>query len=332
MKKYRLLALLLFACLLTGLFSVALAESQDIGLYDANDWFGKKIEEVGSKIEALGYKPDTDNKTGILKDVAWRFNNEKSAPYSIVAWFNTEGRDVTHITYHYKKDADTYKSITQSLTMLFGNPVYQEYSEERTSNQIRIKYESLNWSGTGFVYGIGFADKDDGSRGTMEDAKAGRTGFAINIIQTENNLNEYKDTPEPTDTPKPTPTLKPVNVEVSIDSVDIKDTKYGTRYFYIRFKNNASVNVDRIDFKVQGFNRYGERIVRYNVDTVDFYYDDVIKPGKTTPSNWRYNYYMLDEATKIKIAVIKYHTSDGKTVEIPEYHWQWFTYEMKKTK
>ena len=118
-----------------------------------------------------------------------------------------------------------------------------------------------------------------------------------------------------------------MNVEVTVDSVEIKDTRYGTREFYIRFKNNASVTVDRIDFQIQGYNRYGERITQYNIDTIEFYYDEEIKPGKLSPKNYYYNYYMLNEATKIKIAIVKYHTTDGRTVEVPEIHLKWYTFE-----
>ena len=95
---------------------------------------------------------------------------------------------------------------------------------------------------------------------------------------------------------------------------------------YIRFKNNASVTVDRIDFRIKGYNRYGELIKQYNIDTIEFYFDDEIKPGKLSPKDYYYNYYMLNEATKIKIAIVKYHTTDGKTIEVPEYQLKWSTF------
>ncbi len=38
-------------------------------------------------------------------------------------------------------------------------------------------------------------------------------------------------------------------------------------------------------------------------------------------------YYMLDEATKIIIAILKYHTTNGKTIEVPEYQLKWSTFE-----
>ena len=68
-------------------------------------------------------------------------------------------------------------------------------------------------------------------------------------------------------------------------------------------------------------------IVQYNVDAVDFYYDEEIKPGKLSPKNYYYNYYMLNEATKIKITILKYHTTDGRIVEVPEYQLKWSTFE-----
>ena len=86
------------------------------------------------------------------------------------------------------------------------------------------------------------------------------------------------------------------------------------------------VTVDRSDFLVIGYNRYGERIDYYGSNTFSFYTDEELKPGKTTPQDYYYTQSALNEATKIRIAIEKYHTTDGKTVTVPEYQLKWSTY------
>ena len=70
----------------------------------------------------------------------------------------------------------------------------------------------------------------------------------------------------------------------------IKANRYGTKEFYIRLKNNASSDIDRVDFRVRGYNAYGERIKSYSADSFNFYCDETIKPGGVTPKNYYYNY------------------------------------------
>lgn len=327
MKKREIISLLLIACIVLGGFSTTHAASKKLGLNDVVDWFGKKVEEAGKQVEAFGYKPSADNKTGLLKNVAWEFTNNQAEPYSVVLWFNTEGRDVTRIIYKYGADSEKFSQITDSLSLLFGDPTHQEYEEKKEGGYLIMQNETLTWNGEAITYIIGFANKSDGSRGTLEDAKKGTAGFSMNFIQAEKETSKApKETIKPTYTPKPTATPKPVNVEVSVYSVDIKSTRYGTKEFYIRLKNNSSVGVDRVDFYVQAYNTYGERIDSYGAYIFSFYCDELINPGKITPKDYYYSHYSLNEAAKIKIAIVKYHRTDGRTVEVPENQYKWQTF------
>ncbi len=318
-------ALLIF----TVLFSLtAVAEEHAIGLNDVKEWFGETIEDVSKKIEECGYKAEPDNKTSIMRDVAWEFTNEKLAPYSVVAWFNSEGRDVTQFVLKYHKDANLFNQMRQSFTLLFGEPIHQEFSDVTKDGHRTIVPETISWDEKGYIYRIGFSSRPDGSRGSLKDTENGEAGFSVVITQHEEESESSEETAQPSATPRPTATPRPVKVEVDLHSVEIKDSRYGSsRQFYIRFKNNASSTVDRIDFLIKGYNRYGERIVQYNADTFEFYIDEEIKPGKVSPANIYFYQSALDEATKIKIAIQKYHTADGRTVTVPDYQLSWTTYE-----
>ena len=126
MKKYRLLLALVVFMYLSNMFAICISEEKSIGIGDVSGWFGEKIESVEKKIEDFGYKASPDNKTGILSNVAWEFTNSSATPYSVVAWFNTEGRDVTRFSLKYDKDAELFGQVRQSLTALLGEPAYQE--------------------------------------------------------------------------------------------------------------------------------------------------------------------------------------------------------------
>ena len=326
MKINRKFLIFLTTCFTICVMLSTMSEAKGIGLNDLNDCFGKRVEDIVETVENLGYEPNPENETGILKNAAWEFTSDSLEPFSIVAWFNTEGRDVTRFVYKYSPDAELFKQIRESLNMLFGEATYQDYREERSEKRITITAESLSWKGVGIVFSIGFQKNNDGERGTLKAAEAGLCGFSVGIMPyEETNEKQPKETPEPTATAKPTNTPEPVNVEIAVEKVTIKQ-RNSTREFYIRLKNNSNVTIDRVDFVVIGYNRYGEQLTRYNIDRVLFYYDDQVKPGKTTPENWRYSHYLLNEATKIKIAIQKYHFIDGRTIEIPEYQLKWSTY------
>ena len=312
----------------SGLFCPNCGTKRELPFANEVEWLGKPIESVAKDIEALGYKPIADNKTGLFKDVAWIFTNESEAPMSISAWFDSDDRIVTRITNTYNKNAELFNQINQSLTKMFGQPRHTDYKEEQTAGSISITFESLSWAQNSIGYLIGFTEKPDGTNGSMEATLKGDAGFSVSVLKTSEAKAETLPTPTATQKPRPTATPKPVNVEVAVYSVDIKDNRFGRKEFYIRFKNNSSQTIDRIDFKVQGFNRYGERITSYIFDTASFYYDEILQSGQITPDNYYYNNYYLNEATRIRIAITKYHTSSGYTIEVPESQLHWETFDQ----
>lgn len=128
-------------------------------------------------------------------------------------------------------------------------------------------------------------------------------------------------TPKPTATPIPVP-----NLEVSIRNVKFGKNSIGTPKIYVQFKNtSAAKTIDRIDFAVECYDVYGSVVKGYGYyDYTECYYDDSrIAPGKTTPSDYYWTLYGFDETYKAKIAITRYHTTNGETVTIPEQAWKW---------
>ena len=98
----------------------------------------------------------------------------------------------------------------------------------------------------------------------------------------------------------------------------------GTPELYIRFRNDGDVTVDRVDFAVYCYDAYDDAIKAYGrYDWQDDYFDEKIRPGETSSSEWYWGLYGFDGTNRIKMAIYKYHTMDGKTVEIPYDDRQW---------
>lgn len=146
---------------------------------------------------------------------------------------------------------------------------------------------------------------------------------------------EPTDTPVPTleptkmITPKPTPKPTPVKIDVTISSVRFGQDAIGTTELYIRFTNkHASETIDRVDFTAKCYDSYGELIKGYGVyeGSNMFFEAQSIRPGKTTSSDYYYTMYGFDGIKSVSIAIQKYHTTSGRTVEISEDDLQWKTF------
>lgn len=109
----------------------------------------------------------------------------------------------------------------------------------------------------------------------------------------------------------------PKQLDVKIKSVKLRVNSAGTTELYVRFQNTGSVTIDRIDFTVRCYDAYGDRIYGYDYySEQDNYYDSDLKPGSTTPSDWRWGLYGFDGTQKVEIAITRYHMTDGTSVSV----------------
>lgn len=161
------------------------------------------------------------------------------------------------------------------------------------------------------------------------------TAVPTPVIEYVYVTTEPTDTPVPTleptkmITPKPTPKPTPVKIDVTISSVRFGQDAIGTTELYIRFTNeHASETIDRVDFTAKCYDSYGELIKGYGVyeGSNMFFEAQSIRPGKTTSSDYYYTMYGFDGIKSVSIAIQKYHTKSGRTVEISEDDLQWKTF------
>lgn len=128
------------------------------------------------------------------------------------------------------------------------------------------------------------------------------------------------------------PVIAVLPVKLSVNSA-------GTTELYVRFRNDGEESIDRLDFYVECYNTYDEKIKGYNrYDLSDNYYESdpadyyggtpELKPGATSASDWYWGLYGFDGTTRVRIAVYKYHTTTGNTVEIPSNELIWVEFKQ----
>lgn len=148
------------------------------------------------------------------------------------------------------------------------------------------------------------------------------------VYLTPNPTPTPTPTPSPTYTPKPTPKPTPVKCDISIESFRLDRDILSNPELYIVFKNNGLYSVDQIDFDMVFYNAYGEVIKIYGLyeKASGHYTATVISPGGTSSKDCNWNTQDVQDMKKIKIAITKYHTTNGRTVEIPKEQYKWYTY------
>lgn len=131
----------------------------------------------------------------------------------------------------------------------------------------------------------------------------------------------------------PKETADPAIKKVSIASVKMSKNSVGVPMIYIVFQNNSDETIDRIDFLIKCYDTYGDELKEktYLLPTVtNYFFDTNLKPGGKSDKN---KFLLLDDypagVRAVEIAVRKYHTSSGNTVEVPTDLLQYERYTFK---
>ena len=86
----------------------------------------------------------------------------------------------------------------------------------------------------------------------------------------------------------------------------------------MQFTNTGKENIEAFDFYVICYDAYGNVVKHYSSEMQICTYDDVLKPGQTTQSNWCWKFYNMSTTKTVKVAVFKYKLAGKNAVEIPE--------------
>lgn len=294
-------------------------------------WFEKTVTQVEKDILAAGYSASAINSMGRAIGVVG-YENANYQPKKISVIFDTTTQTPTSISYTYAADKEAYAQLYDGMNENLGEADYQEaYSEKRNTYSLDHG-EALLWQGTDYQFKLN-AEGGETLSGIYQ-VQTGRSSFVFTASY-DGNLNAAIDKAEGLissvqATPKPTAKPRPAHLEVEIASVRIGEDTIGNPEIYVVFKNTSKTEtIDRIDFSVRCYDAYGAEIKPYGFyDWTDNFYDDKeLRPGRTTSSDWRWTIYGVEGTKSVKIAISKYHTTSGKTVEVPAESLVWKSYK-----
>jgi putative transposon-encoded protein len=160
----------------------------------------------------------------------------------------------------------------------------------------------------------------------------------VNQGSTNNTeINSFTKIPLPTidasksigQTFPPPSTINPDYTGLEIAKLTERINAIGTPEIKITVKNNTKQTIDAFSFVVECKDIYGESIRAFDFGDEDaaFLIEEKIKPGKTSKKNMYCTLYGYERASIYSVAIYKYHTTNGDTIEIPIEYLGWKTYK-----
>ncbi len=104
---------------------------------------------------------------------------------------------------------------------------------------------------------------------------------------------------------------------IEIKNISIKDY-YSAKELYVQFTNTGNTDLEVFDFYVIFYDAYGNELSRYGTKMQSCTFDEELKAGGTSSSNYCWRFYNMDTMKTCKIAISKYKLKGKTTVEIPE--------------
>ena len=289
-------------------------------------WFTQSISQIENTLHAKGYTDSFTNSLGKSLGVL-SYESDNLKPKKTTILFDLATNSPTNISLSYSASANIYEQIYNGLNAVLGEAIYQEAYKESNSAYTIEYAEALTWSGEGFEYKL----NGEGSQTVpgLYQIQTGKSPFVLSIAIDKNSVSNKTKSLLSSITTTPSPTSMPVTVNIEIASVSFGKDSIGTPQVYVTFKNTSnSESIDRIDFAIKCYDAYGTEIKPYGFysRTDNFFDEQIIHPGKRTPSDWRWTIYGVDGMKSIDIAILKYHTTNGRTITVPEDQLNWIRY------
>lgn len=112
---------------------------------------------------------------------------------------------------------------------------------------------------------------------------------------------------------------------IEIKNISIKDY-YSAKELYVQFTNTGNTDLEVFDFYVIFYDAYGNELSHYGTKMQTCTFDEGLKAGGTSNSNYCWRFYNMDTMKTCKIAISKYKLKGKTTVEIPERKLIWVRY------
>ena len=144
----------------------------------------------------------------------------------------------------------------------------------------------------------------------------------------------FSDAAVPAPTPSPAPTNTPAPTPIPDEAVlELTKVSLFTRYNNLKFRveaqnNSKDCTIDAFNLTVRAYNRYDEQLAWYGrLEALEYGFTEqackITSAKKYTMGSYYFDLFGWDTATRIEVAVSRYHTTDGKTVDIPKEKLVW---------
>lgn len=114
------------------------------------------------------------------------------------------------------------------------------------------------------------------------------------------------------------------DVPLEVTGIALDQDSIGTTEISLMITNTGEVGIDAVQLRVEFRDAYEETVKIYGAYSyATLSYEDMIEPGKSTPSDWVWTMTGVDGIKTMRVAVQKYHTTDGNTVTINDAQLKW---------
>lgn len=328
--------MVILAIMVLGVCGIAFGEESLAVQFDINNpmhiietWFGADINEVEKMIKDSGYQDDDLNAL-IGRSLGFlTYTSAKQQAKSISLFVNKDTSIVNRVSLTYNPDKEVFSAISEQLESELGEPRLRAAYVGEYMGQTATFSEALIWQKDNLEISI-YASGDAGDDSDIYHVQNGKALFVLNIEEPSDEDSAKEIVSEAVEIlVTPTPKPVPVDMKVAVYSVNIGKNSIGTPDIEVRFINNESSSVDRIDFAIRGYDAYGKLVKGYGVYdyTTCFYDNKPIAKGKTSESGWSWTLYGFDGIKTVEIAITSYHTTSGKSVEANENQYVWVPYK-----
>lgn len=328
--------LIILALVVFGVCSIVSGEESLAVQFDINNpmhvvetWFGADVNDVENVLKDAGYQEDYLNAL-IGRSIGFlTYTSTKSPAKTISLFINKDTSLVNRVSLMYNPDKEVFSDLSEKLESTLGEPTLRAAYVGEYMGQTATFSEALVWQKDNLEITI-YASGDSENDTDIYHVQNGKATFVLNIQDPsieDPAKEELSEAIEILITPTPKPAA--LEMKVAVYSVNVGKNSIGSPDIEVRFINNESSSVDRIDFAIRGYDAYGKIVKGYGVYdyTTCFYDNKPIAKGKISESGWSWTLYGFDGIKTIEIAIISYHMTSGKSVEANENQYVWVPYK-----
>ena len=299
----------------------------------SDEWLNKDASLLEKFLIGKGYDGFSNEFSRQYGNLIFIKIDDEVEPLMVTTSFDPIRKKVERVLKVYQGNKPLFMEIRDVLTVKLGQPTHRAEDRMKDGDFEYPLPEAYIWNTEKVQYAI-HAQTGTGNAWKLQDVEDGTAPFVF-AAEIMGKDGVTRMTPKGDGTAKaaftvaPLITPKPVQIDVAVHSVKIRKNSIGVPKLEIVFINNGKVSIDRFDFDVYCYDAYGNLVKGYDVyDYTECFYDEtVIKPGQKSKSNWFWELYGFEGAKSFRIAITKFHTTDGKTVNVPEAQRVWVTYK-----